>query len=257
MLTPVWPRGLLVSVRDAAEAAVAVASGGRVIDVKEPRHGPLGRPSAEVVAAVVGAVGDRAPVTIACGELAVADEVPAYVADVLGRLPPALPLPQAVKAGPAGLTCAAWRTAFHRLSAGLPPGIGAVAVAYADWRRAHAPPPDAILAEAIEAGAVAILVDTFDKRGPGLLASVSRQTIAVWIDEVARAGITLVVAGRLAAADVEQAFALGAAIVGVRSAACARGRDGRIAARRVRRLARISAASAAGPRSIPPGVQAS
>ena len=257
MLTRGWPRGLLVSVRDAAEATVAVAAGAGVIDVKEPRHGPLGRPSAEVVAAVVGAVRDRAPVTIACGELAAADEMPGYVADLLCRLPPALPLPTAVKAGPAGLTLAAWRGAFRGFRAALPPGLGAVAVAYADWRRAEAPPPDSLLAEAIESGAAAFLVDTFDKRGPGLFETVSSRTVGLWSDTAARAGLTLAVAGRLAAGDVAAAFALGVPVVGVRSAACNGGRDGRLAAPRVRLLAKLGLRRAVGPPPIPRGVQVS
>lgn len=254
MLTRVWPRGLLVSVRDATEATVAVAAGASVIDVKEPRHGPLGRPPAEVVAAVVGAVRDRAPVTLACGELAAAADMSGYLADLLHRMPPALPLPTAVKAGPAGLTLAAWRVAFCGLRAALPPGLGAVAVSYADWRRAAAPPPDRLLAEAIEGGAAAFLVDTFDKRGPGLFATVSPRTVGLWSDTAARAGLTLAIAGRLTPGDVAAAFALGVPVVGVRSAACDGGRDGRLAAPRVRLLAKLGLPRAAGPPQIPTGV---
>ena len=39
--------GLLVSVRDADEAEAALRGGAALIDVKEPRHGSLGRASAE------------------------------------------------------------------------------------------------------------------------------------------------------------------------------------------------------------------
>ncbi|MFM7835691.1 MAG: (5-formylfuran-3-yl)methyl phosphate synthase, partial [Planctomycetaceae bacterium] len=37
---------LLVSVRSADEAVVAATGGADIIDIKEPRHGSLGRPSA-------------------------------------------------------------------------------------------------------------------------------------------------------------------------------------------------------------------
>jgi hypothetical protein len=144
-----WPHGLLVSVRDAAEAVVAVSAGAAIVDVKEPRRGPLGRPPAEIVAAVAVAVEQRAPLTLACGELTAGDEIAAHVADVLRLLPPGVRPPNAVKAGPAGLSLPAWRHAFGRLRDGLPLGIEAVAVAYADWRRAESPPPEALLAEAI------------------------------------------------------------------------------------------------------------
>ncbi|NCX98699.1 MAG: hypothetical protein EBX35_09030 [Planctomycetia bacterium] len=158
------------------------------------------------------------------------------------------PRPAAVKAGPAGLTLTDWRRAFGRLRDGLPAGIQAVAVAYADWRRAAAPPPEALLAEAIEMGAAALLVDTFDKQGPGLFTTIPRAAVEAWIRTADVAGLPLAVAGRLAPADVAEAFALGARIVGVRSAACDGGRDGRIADARVRTLARLGTTEAARPR---------
>ncbi len=61
--------GLLVSVRDAAEAAASLAGGADLIDVKEPARGPLGRADAATIAAVVQAVGGRVPVSAALGEL--------------------------------------------------------------------------------------------------------------------------------------------------------------------------------------------
>lgn len=252
-----WPWGLLVSVRDAEEAATAVAAGAAIIDVKEPRNGPLGRAAVEIVAAVAAATGRHAPLTLACGELAAGDEIPAHVADVLGRLGPATPPPKAVKAGPAGLSLAAWCTAFGRLRENLPPGIEAVAVAYADWRRAESPPPDAVFAEAFRMNATALLVDTFDKRGPGLLTTIPSRTVAAWALAAAAAGIPLAVAGRMTPVEVAEAFGLGAGIVGVRSAACDGGRDGRITAPRVRQLVTLSTSKAATERPTPHGVQLS
>ncbi len=54
--------GLLVSVRDAEEAADAVAAGADLIDVKEPRGGSLGATSPAVMAEVVRSVAGRRPV---------------------------------------------------------------------------------------------------------------------------------------------------------------------------------------------------
>ena len=248
----VWPRGLLVSVRDPEEAAVAVAAGAAVIDIKEPRNGPLGRAAVEIVAAVAAVTGRRAPLTLACGELSTGDEIPGHVADLLRCLPPDVPVPMAVKAGPAGLALPAWRIAFGRLRESLPPGIEVVAVAYADWRRAESPPPDAVLGEAIRVGATAILVDTFDKQGPGLFATIPRGVVAAWSQAASAAGLTLALAGRLTAADVAEAFGLGAPIVGVRSAACDGGRGGRIAAPRVRLLPKLAIAEIVSPEADPP-----
>lgn len=256
-MTSVWPRGLLVSVRDPIEAAVAVMAGAAIVDVKEPRNGPLGQPAAEIVAAVAAVTARQAPLTLAGGELAAGDGIPSRLLEILRLLPPEVPPPMAVKAGPAGLSRMGWRTAFERLRGTLPAGVDAVAVAYADWRRADAPHPDDLLAEAIGAGAHAMLIDTFDKQGPGLFATVPPRAVGAWIRAADAAGLALAIAGRLAAADVAEAFALGAGIVGVRSAACDGGRDGRIAAPRVQSLVTLAQMGSAGKRPCSPGVQVS
>ncbi|MFM8413641.1 MAG: (5-formylfuran-3-yl)methyl phosphate synthase [Planctomycetota bacterium] len=246
MIDAAWRRGLLVSVREVGEAAAAIAGGAVIVDVKDPARGPLGRADAAVAAAVISAVAGRAPVTLACGELAAGvDGVLEHLAGVLDRLPPSAAVPTAIKAGPAGLSLAAWRDAFARLARHLPRGIEPVAVAYADCEAASAPRPEELLAEAARLGVTTILIDTCDKQGPGLFAAVGRGTIADWIALAAEQGVTLALAGRLTAADVAAAFALGADICGVRTAACDGGRLGRVAAPLVNRLVTLSLAAAA------------
>jgi len=179
-------------------------------------------------------------VTLACGELAAGvDGILAHVAEVLERLPAGVPGPVAVKAGPAALGLAAWLDAFRGLSRGLPPGVEAVAVAYADWTVAGAPAPEAIFAAADAAGCRTFLVDTYDKTGPGLFAAVPRQRVQAWTSAAAEAGAAIALAGRLSPADVAAGFALGADVCGVRTAACAGGRHGCVVARRVRSLATL------------------
>ena len=147
-----WRQGLLVSVRSAVEATVAVEAGAAIIDIKDPARGPLGCADAAEAAAVIAAVGGRAAVTIAAGELADAPaRIAGHAAEIVARLPAGVPAPVAVKAGPAGLSAADWRRDFWALQLALAEGIEAVAVAYADWQRAVAPPPEVILAGAAEA----------------------------------------------------------------------------------------------------------
>jgi uncharacterized protein (UPF0264 family) len=253
-----WPRGLLVSVRDAEEAGLAVAAGAAIIDVKEPNHGPLGRADAAVAAAVIAAVGGRAPVTLAGGELAAGpDQIVAHVAELIDRLAPSLPPPIAVKAGPSGFSAAAWCDAFGRLRDDLPHGVQAVAVAYADWRKAGSPAPDRIIAAAERNGARTVLIDTFDKDGPGFFEAVRPEMLATWNAAAAAAGLTLAVAGRLTPAGVAEAVGIGLRVVGVRSAACDGGRDGRVAAPRVRELVRLWPAAVPSRDRFPRGVRAS
>src|SRR5437773_4338916 len=96
------PSGLLVSVRTAPEAEIAVAGGAALVDVKEPARGALGRADDPTVAAVVGAVAGRRPVSAALGEL------------VDGGVLPACPGVQFVKWGLAGCHAADWQTALQR-----------------------------------------------------------------------------------------------------------------------------------------------
>jgi hypothetical protein len=61
--------GLLVSVRDVAEARLALAAGVDLLDVKEPRAGSLGAASNNVIHEVVRVVNGRVPTSAALGEL--------------------------------------------------------------------------------------------------------------------------------------------------------------------------------------------
>jgi uncharacterized protein (UPF0264 family) len=234
---PCLPDGLLVSVRSVEEAIEAVEGGAALVDVKEPSRGPLGRADAEVAAAIVNAVATRTPCTLACGELAdghraisshgqrVADLVPRGRAGIM-----------AVKAGPAGLDVAQWRDAFSRLAHDLPWGIELVAVAYADFQTAGAPTPPALMAAAAEAGAATLLIDTFDKEGPGLIGLAGGRTVDGWVKMAREAGLSVALAGRLTAAEIAAAAVSGARILGVRSAACEGGRMGRVDRRNVAQL---------------------
>jgi (5-formylfuran-3-yl)methyl phosphate synthase len=237
---PGLPRGLLVSVRSPEEAIEAVAGGAAIIDVKEPAHGALGRAGAERTAAILAAAAS-CPCTLACGELAEGIEaIVAHVARVTSLVTDASPPaagPVAVKAGPAGLGLAGWRRAFMRLARDLPTSVAPVAVAYADADAALAPDPLEIIDAAAGAGATTILIDTFSKAGPGLVAVAAVEGIANWVERARAAGLAVALAGRLTAADVAAVASLGADIVGVRSAACGGDRLGRVERGNVARIA--------------------
>jgi uncharacterized protein (UPF0264 family) len=225
------PRGLLVSVRTPEEAVEAVAGGAAIIDVKEPSHGALGRAAAECTAAILAAVGSR-PCTLACGELAdgvetICEHVRRVTA-LASRVSPDAAWPAAVKAGPAGLDLASWRTLFAQFARDLPKGVAPVAVAYADSTAAQAPEPLAVIDAAVEAGAATILIDTFLKSGPGLVALIGLDGVATWVERGHASGLAVAVAGRLTPADVAAVAATGADVVGVRAAACGGDRLGRV-----------------------------
>lgn len=242
-------RGLLVSVRDAAEAAEAIAGGADIVDVKEPRHGSLGAAEPHVVAAVADVVGGRRPWTMACGELApvggdVRGHAPAALDDrvrrILRLLSRSASPPAAVKVGLAGMSSRPWREELAAAFAPLPRGLQRVAVAYADWRRAASPSPPEVIAVAGAIGCTAVLIDTFDKAGPGLFGSCLPGEIASWVKAAHRGGLAVAVAGRLAVAEIPAAWGLLPEVVALRSAVCFNGRDGTVRADLVARAVSLA-----------------
>lgn len=220
-----WPwQGLLVSVRDAAEARAAEAGGATIVDIKDPARGPLGAADAAVAAAVSATIGHATPWTLACGELAAGGAAGLAVRSCAA----AVRRPAAAKAGPAGLSARDWRRAFAAFTAGVPAGVEPVAVAYADWRQTAAPDPLDVIAGAAETGCRTVLIDTGDKAGPGLFLCADAEAVAGWIAAGHAAGMVVAVAGRLRLDEFAHALGLGADVVAVRGAVCRGGRNGAV-----------------------------
>lgn len=216
---------LLVSVRNAAEAALAYAAGCGWVDVKEPRRGPLGR-AEETVWREVAAALDRsaARLTLALG-------------DAADPVPDRLDVPAAaavVKLGPIGLptdgrhdgllAAVRARRAAWEHAAGRPlPWAG---VAYLD----RGPNPEALAAVSRELGDRFFLCDTADKSGPTALEQLAGRPLPPV------PGATVCLAGRLRRDQLAAALALPVDLVGVRSAVCDGDRRGTIDAGRLREV---------------------
>jgi uncharacterized protein (UPF0264 family) len=228
---------LLVSVRDAAEAAAALVGGADLIDVKEPTRGPLGRADAPAIAAVVEAVAGRAPVSAALGELR---ECP--LVGVAADLPDGL---RFVKWGLSGMLRGGWngslvlaRLAFAgRRRDKKYTGPECVVVAYADWVPAEAPRPADIVAGLKESWVKTVLVDTFQKNGSTLLDWLSVEEITALVRTCQDAGVKVALAGSLTAVEIERLRGVRPDWFAVRGAACDGGRGGTISEHRVRALA--------------------
>jgi uncharacterized protein (UPF0264 family) len=219
---------LLVSVRDAAEAAAALAGGADLIDVKEPANGSLGRADAAVIAEVVAAVGGRVPVSAALGELRECPLVAAWEGVSVGI--------EFVKWGLSGLLRARW-SRYLSIAAHFLPRGQCVAVGYADWVRADAPRPADVIAFGCEfADIQTVLIDTFMKDGSTLLDWSSPDELVDLVQTTRDAGVRIALAGALGPAEIERLRGAGPDWFAVRGAACAGGRGGRIEAARVRAL---------------------
>lgn len=206
--------GLLVSVRSADEARTAIQGGASIIDVKEPRRGPLGRADEAVWREVVAVVGARAPVSVALGELTELerDGGPVETSGVCWR-----------KLGLARVgDDESWRARWAAVRAA--PGPGWIAVAYVDAERARAPAAAAVVEEAIEAGCAGVLFDTWDKAARSPMTPSGR-----WLGMVERlraAGLLVAVAGGLDLEAIGRLAPLRPDFFAVRGAACAGGKRG-------------------------------
>lgn len=234
---PPLPSGLLVSVRSPAEARAAVRGGAAIVDVKEPGAGPLGRAEPEVVAEIASAIGGQAVWTLACGEWRDGvDVIGRHLETLRGLLADRVPPPLAIKAGLAGMAGRDWWPLLTSFAAAP---WATVAVAYADWTRAESPEPCEVIAAAAAAGCGAVLVDTFDKSGPGLLSACSPRMIGDWVRRAHAAELPLALAGRITAAELPAVRGFGSDIVGLRTAVCVGGRLGAVDEHLVRQAGRL------------------
>lgn len=221
---------LLVSVRNAAEAVAALEGGCEILDIKDPSRGPLGMAASDEIAAIVtarNAVSNSVPVSAALGELHEWEET-----TPVPRLGPGISF---LKFGTSRLSahhdlCRAFASFRSRFVAQSNAGEfdvarrGWIAVAYADWQAAKAPPPRVVAEGAIAAGCEGVLIDTYDKSSGGLFDALSILELKECAAIVRQAGKAFALAGRLRIDDVERAIDLRPDIIGIRSAACRQGR---------------------------------
>lgn len=210
---------LLLSVRDADEARIALAAGAALIDCKEPLHGALGRCSAEAVAAIAGEIAGCVPVSVACGEVGDAEGLDA------GWLPPGV---QYAKLGLAGSDeIPDWPRRWHRWADSLPAGVSPVAVIYVD-AASGAPRPETILGLASSTHCAAVLIDTYDKTQGDLWRHVSPMRLARWLARIHDAGLMSVVGGSLRGESLARLGSLEPDYLAIRGAACYPDRTGRL-----------------------------
>jgi (5-formylfuran-3-yl)methyl phosphate synthase len=220
---------LLVSVRSAREARLALDAGADIIDIKEPSAGALGAASPAVINEVLRMVNRQAGTSVACGELLQSAN------DIAGQLPganaslalPQAPWPDFVKVGLSG--CGSiddWPQRWRQFLACAPGRSCPVAVAYADWREADAPPPAEVIEQCRSLKRAAVLIDTFDKSGPGLLRIASLDVIGALIEDAHSHRMQIAVAGQLTFDDGIKLAIAGADYIAVRGAVCRPNRTG-------------------------------
>ena len=222
---------LLVSVRSAAEANVALAGGADIIDAKEPSRGSLGAVSPSTLQQICEVIPDDRPLSIALGDPQTVDEILQVISAV-----PKSPRPVYLKLGFAGLD---HPDLIHDLLSGAlegAAGCGIVAVAYVDGRNAGSLPPETICRIAGQAGVAGVLLDTYQKSSGNLLTWLGLPRLASLLSETRAAGLLTAVAGGLGAEQLPAVAGAAPDIVGFRGALCEGGREGTLSEERVRRV---------------------
>ena len=225
---------LLVSVSDADEARAAVDGGAGIIDAKNPSIGALGAVRPDVLSAIRGTVDSSHLVTAALGDADAANSVEELARELVARGARLVKVGFAGVADPGRVEEIIERLAHACAWANATSGV--VAVAYADAEAGGCIDAHELLAPAARSGASGVLVDTADKRGPGLLDLWSVLTLESWIAEAHAHGLMAAVAGKLGLDDLAAVADTGADVAGVRGAACVGGRAGRVSSERVRAL---------------------
>ncbi len=209
---------LLVSVRSPEEAREALAGGAGLIDIKEPRHGALGRAPEAVIAAVVASVAGATPVSAAMGELA-REHLAMILPDGLAY----------VKWGLAGWAHRDWQTPLLQIHQQLAQPIGGprlVVTAYADASLAHSPPVSEVLEFVCQQRMVVLLLDTFCKevhsgRPATLLDWLTVEQLEEIRNRCRAQGVRLALAGSLRVEDISTLKSVRPDWFAVRGAVCA------------------------------------
>ncbi len=226
---------LLVSVRSALEAKIALGGGADVIDVKEPQNGPLGQANPAVIRDVVRVVDGRVPVSAALGELIDHCQNLSETTQLCRDLPDQLWL---VKWGLCGNFD--WRATLRcviRETENRDNSPGVVAVAYAEGNAVGAPDVQHVVDFACGRSGSVLLIDTFDKsRGKGLLSWLSKSQLVAVCCQCHAHDVSLALAGSLRLNDVAELRDVRPDWFAVRGAACVGGRDSTISEEKVRRL---------------------
>lgn len=229
---PQW----LVSVRDLSEAKVVANYGVDIVDLKEPSKGPLSPVSAAVWKQTVDWTAECStpiPLSAALGEFDQAIEIAAEVPSGFSFAKMG-----ASDAPDEGCLGQRWR----RVKSRLPEKVELVAVAYADHRSASSIAVQRVFALASRLGISRVLIDTFDKSGPGVFEELGIETIIQLGIQARRSRLWWAIAGKLNLlqwGEVREAFVQSGRptdlpdCVGVRGDVCTGNRAGAICPNRL------------------------
>jgi uncharacterized protein (UPF0264 family) len=231
---------LLISPQNLKEAAEAIAGGADIIDVKNPKEGPLGANFPWVIKEIKQLIPSTVELSCTLGEapnLPGSMALAAYGAALLGV--------NYVKVGFSGIqsvqSAVSLLESIVRAVEMCSSKVKVVAVGYGDYIRANSIEPQFVVQAAFIAKVDLVMLDTAVKDGKNLFAFQSFQQLEAFVGAAHKYGLGVALAGSLQGQDLSVVKGLGVDFVGLRGAACQNNnRDtGYITCERVKELVKI------------------
>jgi (5-formylfuran-3-yl)methyl phosphate synthase len=197
----------LASVRDAAEAEMALACGADIIDLKDPSQGALGAVSLETIASTVRCVAGRALVSATIGDLPLRGAITSNAVRAIAET--------GVDFVKLGLFPGAEAEASTSLLASEASRARLILVIFAD----ALPGFDAVKAAA-KLGAAGVMLDTMGKAAGSLLDHLRLEVLAGFVTAAKAKRLTVGLAGSLRAKHVRALLDLKPDLLGFRGALC-------------------------------------
>jgi uncharacterized protein (UPF0264 family) len=209
----------LISPKNETETMEAVAGGADIIDVKNPKEGPLGANFPWIIRRIRQVTPANIEVSCTVGE---APDLPGSMA--LASLGAAATGVNYIKAGLYGLKTLEEAVYLMRnvtkAAKEYNPAVKVVASGYADASRVSTIDPLLVPKIAYEAKADIAMLDTAIKDGKSLFTFLTKPQLRRFVDSAHSYGLKAALAGSLQKEDLPEIYALGADIAGVRAAAC-------------------------------------
>jgi uncharacterized protein (UPF0264 family) len=231
---------LLISPKNETEAAEAIAGGADIIDVKNPKEGPLGANFPWIIKRIRQITPENIEVSCTLGEV---PNLPGSMS--LAALGAATTGVNYVKAGLYGLKtpeeAVYLMQSVTKAAKDYNPSIKVVASGYADAARISTIDPLLVPEIAHKAKADIAMIDTAIKDGKGLFAFLTQPQLRRFVEATHGYGLKAALAGSLKKEDLPLVYALGADVVGLRGAACTLSDrvNGRVTREKVRELVEV------------------
>ncbi len=207
--------GLLVSARSMAESKLIIAAGALWLDLKEPSLGSLGRPSLDLIFAVLELdIPESVQVSVAGGELR------SWTPDLDALLAAKLPARAYLKVALSECEGQEWQSVAERISRALVRRSQLILVHYADTKNSNAPAWLDVIETSKSLGGKFVLIDTYGKQSGGLMDHYSLVQLEEMIGEANQRKLGVALAGSLKVDQLKSLSNSRADWLGVRGAVC-------------------------------------